>query len=297
MKPNPVTQIILRPPTTIEPAEPIDPETRLLKLWLHGKSRHTRRAYLSEWRAFRNFCRVPIDQVRLDDLQAFADHLDTLPLVPGSRHRALAAVKSLFSYAKRVGILPFDEGQPLRMPSGKNTINERILTIAEVATLVKSADAGRDSAMLELLYNAGPRVSELCGLAWKDAQPRPRGGQFTFFGKGSKTRTVRVDDPTWSHVMALRQPEAKPGDRIFAISPSQVARIVRHCAMRAGIDKPVSPHWLRHCMVSHALDGGAPIQLVQRTAGHASLATTSGYAHARPDQSVSSFLPKPPPAT
>ena len=74
------------------------------------------------------------------------------------------------------------------------------------------------------------------------------------------------------------------------LHPSQLLRIVRRAAKRAGITKAVSPHWLRHGHASHALDRGAPIHLVQATLGHASVATTGRYLHARPSESSSTYL-------
>jgi site-specific recombinase XerD len=67
--------------------------------------------------------------------------------------------------------------------------------------------------------------------------------------------------------------------------------IVKKAAARAGLSAAVSAHWLRHVHVSHALDRGAPAHLVQATVGHANLATTSKYAHARPADSSSRYLP------
>jgi len=71
----------------------------------------------------------------------------------------------------------------------------------------------------------------------------------------------------------------------------QIYRIVQAATRRAGISKPVSPHWLRHAHASHALEHGAPISLVQTTLGHANVATTSRYLHARPNKSSSEYLP------
>ena len=75
------------------------------------------------------------------------------------------------------------------------------------------------------------------------------------------------------------------------MDPSQVHRIVKRAAQRAGLAADVSAHWIRHAHVSHALDRGAPAHLVQATVGHASLSTTSRYAHARPNDSSSRYLP------
>ncbi len=74
------------------------------------------------------------------------------------------------------------------------------------------------------------------------------------------------------------------------LSTSQAFRIVRAAARRAGVDKDVSPHWMRHAHASHALDRGAAVHLVQATLGHSSVATTGRYLHARPTESSSKYL-------
>ncbi len=153
----------------------------------------------------------------------------------------------------------------------------------------------RNRALLRLLYGAGLRVSELCALTWRDCQERDGAGQITVLGKGSKTRAVLLSAETWGEVAALRG-GADPDAPMFVsrkggpLSASQALRIVRAAARRAGIKGAVSPHWLRHAHASHALDRGAPIHLVQSTLGHASVATTGRYVHARPTDSSSRYL-------
>ncbi len=95
--------------------------------------------------------------------------------------------------------------------------------------------------------------------------------------------------------MALQE-DGEPDAPVFrsrkggALSSSAVYRIVRQAAERTGLPAGVSPHWLRHAHASHALDRGAPIHLVQATLGHASVATTGRYLHARPNDSSARYL-------
>jgi site-specific recombinase XerD len=86
----------------------------------------------------------------------------------------------------------------------------------------------------------------------------------------------------------FRSRKTKNGARL---QPLAILRVVRQAAARAGIPLSVSPHWFRHAHASHALDRGAPIHLVQATLGHAGIATTGRYLHARPNDSSSRFLP------
>jgi integrase/recombinase XerD len=154
----------------------------------------------------------------------------------------------------------------------------------------------RNKAILLTLYAGGFRVAELCSLKWSDLQNRDQAGQITVFGKGNKTRTVLMPVSVWNALMSLRN-DAKENAPVFRsrkgghLDESQVWRIVRKASKRAGIEKEVSCHWLRHAHASHALDRGAPIHLVQATLGHSSVATTGKYLHARPTDSSSRYLP------
>jgi site-specific recombinase XerD len=132
------------------------------------------------------------------------------------------------------------------------------------------------------------------------------------FGKGGKTRAVLLSASTWKVLAALRAEASRQvGDMpdadaklapasadapVFlsrkggALDPSAVHRVVKAAAARAGLPGEVSAHWLRHAHASHRLDRGAPIHLVQATLGHASVATTGRYLHARPSESSARFL-------
>ena len=150
-----------------------------------------------------------------------------------------------------------------------------------------------------LLYASGMRISELCGLSWRDLQPAGDTGQVTVFGKGGQTRAIRLPCSVWRQLVSLKPADAAPPDPVFLsgkppgtrrLQPRTALRIVRAASKRANLDEPVSPHWLRHAHASHALDRGAPIHLVQATLGHANINTTSLYLHARPQDSSSRFL-------
>ncbi|MCC5632596.1 tyrosine-type recombinase/integrase [Nostoc sphaeroides CHAB 2801] len=145
-------------------------------------------------------------------------------------------------------------------------------------------------------YFAGLRVSELCGLKWRDLKARGDGGQITVFGKGDKTRTVLLGAGIWREINSLKG-YAKHDDPVFVsgkgghLCRSMVFHIVKNAATRAEIEGNVSPHWLRHSHASHSLDRGAPIHLLQKTLGHSSVAITEMYLHARPTDSSGLYLP------
>lgn len=278
-----------------EIASQADNDAQVVQLWLHGRSRHTQRAYSANARRLFAFVGKPLSHLSLRDLQTFRDSLSGL--APSSQAQTLAAVKSLLAFARKIGYLTFNVGAALQLPKAKNTLTERILQESEVHQMFALEPHPRNRLILKTLYYAGLRVSELCGLRWKDLQARGEEGQMTVFGKGGKTRAVLLPALFWSELLRSRG-EACEDEPVFQsrakgnhpLDQSQVLRIVRNASARAGNEKKVSPHWLRHAHASHSLDRGAPIHLVQATLGHASVATTGRYLHARPTESSGKYL-------
>ena len=291
-------------------------DAELLALWLHGRSSHTQRAYQRAVGRFLSSIRRPLPGVTLGELQAFAAALEAEGLAPASRRLILAAVKSLLSFGQRVGYLRFDVGAAVKLPPVKDALAERILDREAVLRLLDREPDARSRALLRLLYAGGLRVSEACTLRWRDLRPREDAGQVTIYGKGGKTRVVLLSPATWRVLLALPGATAVTGesddaadqagatDRDAPVFPSrrsggpldqpQAWRLIQAAAARVGLPYGkggVSPHWLRHAHATHALEHGhAPIHLVQATLGHASVATTSKYLHARPTDSSSRYL-------
>ena len=271
-----------------------DSDRHLIELWL-GKhaSRHTRQNYARHARRFLVFVAKPLAEVRLGDLQAFSASLEHQ--APASRANAIAALKSLFTFAQEAGYLRFNVGAAVKAPPVKNTLAERIMGEMDVRRMLALEPERRNRVLLTLLYAGGLRVSELCGLKWRDLTERDQAGQVTVFGKGGKTRAVLLSATTWRQVTELRA-GADPDAPVFVsrkgghLVPSAVHRIVKAAAKRAGISAEASAHWLRHAHASHSLERGAPIHLVQQTLGHASVATTGRYLHARPTDSSARYL-------
>lgn len=272
-----------------------DSDDHLVAMWIaKHASPHTRRNYRMQAGRFRAFVAKPIRLVRIGDVQAFATSLQEL--APATRATAIGAVKSLLTFGQEVGFLPFNVGKAVKAPPVKNRLAERIMSVADVIRMVSLVEGPRDRAFLTLLYGGGLRVSEACGLRWKDLAARDDAGQATVFGKGGKTRVVLLSPNTWRTLLAQRS-EADPEGPVFrsrkkgaCITTRQADRIVGAAAERAGLSPEISAHWLRHAHASHALDRGAPIHLVQATLGHASVATTGRYVHARPSESSARFL-------
>lgn len=285
-------------------------DRELVRLWLAEKAAHTQRAYHADIEEFIDRVDKPIQSILLKDVQRFKEYLMYKDLATSTVSRKLACVKSLFTFAHKIGYVRFNVGQPVRQPTPRRRLNERLLSHGEVHSLFASA-AGtnhptRNRALLRLFYASGIRRSELAGLRWRDLDRRPDlsppRGQVTVWGKGDQERTVLLTEAAWNALMELRQAERQDGrgradDPVFwsrqggALSESAVYRVVRKAARAAGIDgKPVSPHSFRHAHITHALQNGASLHVVMDTVGHASLQVTSDYSHARPSESSSDYL-------
>jgi integrase/recombinase XerD len=272
-------------------------DSKIIELWLEKQpSPYTRGCYRHDSKWLLNHIKKPLVRITLADLQSFAQSLSSAGLAPISRARTLAAVKSLFGFCCRMRYLPSNPAAEPALPSYENRLAERIVGEEDVARLLQAEERPRDRVLLRLLYAAGLRVSEACGLRWRSLCPRGDAGQITVFGKNGRTRSIALPAAVWSELMTLRGGTAAEGLVFLSRNSKRLDRgrvrvIVRRAAERAGVTGAVSPHWLRHAHASHALDHGAPIHLVQATLGHSSVSPTSRYLHARPGDSSARFLP------
>ena len=309
-------------PTEVYPA-PIpnysgaETDGRLAELWLARKAPSTQRKYAEDLSKFVDFTEgKPLAAVTLSDLHDFAEFISVL-MAPSSQGRVLATIKSLLSFANKVGYLPFNIGAAVELPKIKDTLSGRILTEAEVHRIINAPKNVRDRALLSVLYAGALRREEAVRLKWQDLKDRDDletgVGQATLFGKGSKTGVALLPASVYSQVLALRKviertaeghkveryvredapvfrSRKRKNSRGGHLEVSQVNRIVSRAATDAGIERAVSPHWLRHAHASHAHARKTDLALIRDTLRHSSIATTGRYLHARPNDSSALHL-------
>jgi integrase/recombinase XerD len=214
-------------------------------------------------------------------------------LSPRSRARHLAALRGFHRFLEDEKLAPADPTADLDTPRHARRLPV-FLSVEEVDALLAAPDPGtvsgvRDRAMIEVLYATGLRVSELVSLGLNDVNLVD--GYVLAFGKGSKERLVPLGKHAITHVQAwlagpraamLKGREARalfvtPRGRGF--SRMGFWKLLRRHAAIAGIDKPLSPHKLRHSFATHLVERGADLRAVQAMLGHADLATTQIYTH------------------
>ena len=226
--------------------------------------------------------------------------------------RRTAAVRSFFAWALESGVVTHDPSLRLVAPKRGRTLPtvataQAVSEVLDGLALIAAQGEPlplRDHAMLELLYGAGVRVSELCGL---DVEAVDLGrGTARVLGKGSKERVVPFGAPALRAIdaylrtgrEALMRPEepGRPavkalflGARGGRISPRTVYEVVSHrLAPTLGVEH-VGPHALRHSAATHLLDGGADLRTVQEILGHASLGTTQIYTHVSSERLTAAY--------
>jgi integrase/recombinase XerD len=226
-------------------------------------------------------------------LREFVFHLKDLGLAPSSIRRTVSAVRTYYRFLLGEGHVSRDPSERLDTPSRWRTLPE-VLTVAEVERLLGAptlddALVFRDRAMLELAYGAGLRVSEWIGLRVQDLVFDDQ--LLRVFGKGSKERLVPIGrSAIGAAAVYLRElrPKLERGKgkgilflnaRGEPLTRMGAWTILRKYVDRAGIEKTVSPHTLRHSFATHLLEGGADLRAVQEMLGHADIATTQIYTH------------------
>ncbi|MFO0796164.1 MAG: tyrosine recombinase XerC [Gemmataceae bacterium] len=227
-------------------------------------------------------------------LRAFVAWLHEQNYAKSTIARRLAAVRSFGKYLCRQGVLQQNPALALRGPRLEKKL-PHFLTVADVQKLLAAPDASawagsRDRALLETLYSAGLRVSELVGLDLADADLND--GVVVVRGKGKKERLALLGPAAVAAIRAWLPERAALLQRAGADSPAvflnkdggrltarSVGRLLTGYLRLAGLDPRTSPHTLRHSFATHLLDAGADIRGVQELLGHKSLNTTQVYTH------------------
>jgi site-specific recombinase XerD len=292
MSPKLPAQLPALPATQLTRARSDD---ELVASWLANLgSALTRAAFAATAERFLSHLRGEGLTIRTATVEDVRDAIAVLSAgkAPSSAAQYARRVKSLLSYAHRLGYMPFNAGTVIRTKSGAVDRAKRIATETELALLIRAAPTKRDRLMLEVGYAGGLRVSELVSLKWADVVTRADGRvQLSVTGKGERLRHVLLPAIVSRSLVAARG-EAGPDAPVFAsrkggapLYPRAVNRMIKRAAERAGVNPAVSAHWLRHAHASHALGRGATVGEVRDTLGHANVATTSAYLHASPDRS------------
>lgn len=275
-----------------------------------GVSPHTLSNYARDVRRYTDWLaaagKTDLSQVTATDIEAYVADLrrgvgGARPLAASSAGRALTVARGLHKFGVEEGELPADAAADVSPPRAGDQLPDT-LSIDEVAALLDACPTEtpsglRDKALLETLYATGARVSEVLSLSVDDATAAldsETGGVLAVTGKGNKQRLVplgsKARDALEAYLVRGRPVFANGSSHALllnkrggAMSRQSAWNAIKQAAARAGLEKDVSPHTLRHSFATHLLEGGADVRSVQELLGHASVTTTQIYTHITAD--------------
>jgi integrase/recombinase XerD len=274
----------------------------LRTLWAHGRPASTLYVYNPVIAHFLNFIgQVPPKDITRENgvrmLQEF-ENLFRKKQKASTVKRKMCTIRSLLEYAYRIGAIPVDVSRMVRVPVVPDDLAEKILPQKKIMEMIEQEPVQRNKVLLMVMYTTAIRASEASGLRWVDCRERGKGGMITVLGKGAKKRTILLSPDVWLELQNIRPANTSDSEFVFIsrqgfkrpLSRIQITQIVKEAGKRVGIEVSVTSHFLRHSHSTHAMEAGAPLSLIQKTLGHASLQTTSRYLHISPDKSSSSYV-------
>lgn len=266
-----------------------------------GLSANTLGSYRADLQQFLEFLKIEgIQNMTDSDAAVLLKHLIALResgMAARSRARHLTTLRGFFGYLVREKILEKNPTKRIDLPKSGLKLPD-VLSVQEIDRVLNVPDGGkpagiRNAAMIELMYAAGLRVSELIAVKMQDINLD--GCWVRVFGKGAKERMVPFGQPCRQKIDAYMK-ETRPLLLGLQVSPFLfVARagrpmtrqgfwkVLKQQAIVAGIVKPITPHSLRHSFASHLLEGGADLRSVQIMLGHVDISTTQIYTHVAKD--------------
>ncbi len=267
-------------------------------LWMErGLSANTLQAYQRDLRALAGWLDKTrggrLLAARSADLHDYLAHLHREGRKTRTAARVVSCLRQFYRHALREGWIDADPMAHIEAPKVRRPLPHS-LTEQDVVALLHAPDTEtpegfRDRTMLEVLYATGLRVSELIGL--RPEQVSLTQGLVRVMGKGGKERLVPLGDEAqeWLAGFMLSPRKALLKGRLCeALFPTRRScrmtrqtfwYLIRRHAVAAGIDKPLSPHTVRHAFATHLLNHGADLRVVQMLLGHADLSTTQIYTH------------------
>jgi len=234
------------------------------------------------------------NEVDLKTLQSFIQWVAELGMTPTSQARIISGVRAFFKYCLTENIVDIDPTILLELPKVRRKLPD-FLSVDEIDLLMvqldlSKPDGQRNKAIIETMYSSGLRVSELINLQISNLYFDE--GFIRVIGKGNKERLIPIGSEAIKYIRIYLETIrrhltiAKGFDDILflnrfgkSLSRVMVFMILKDLAAKAGIQKKVSPHTLRHSFATHLVEGGADLRAVQEMLGHESITTTEIYTH------------------
>lgn len=235
---------------------------------------------------------VPITAIGSTELSSYILSLEKQGMSSATISRNIASVKSFFMYLLKKGVIASDPTEQIKPPKIEKKIPE-VLNIEEINLLLEQPSKQtpkeiRDKAMLELLYATGMRVSELISIKLEDVNLSM---SYILCKDSNKERVIPIENAARAalenYINNARESMCEGSEYLFTnLKGAQMTRqgfwkLIKAYAKKAGIDKEITPHMIRHSFASHLVNNGADLKAVQEMLGHSDISTTQIYLRSR----------------
>lgn len=275
-------------------------DEQILQAWLRDTtSGHTAQMYERIGRMLIKFLPHGIVGAETMHLDRFEDMLlgkvmrpymfDNKTMSPSTVATYMAVVRSLFAFAERADYIHKSPAHVRKVRTPERTRTNKVLSEDEVMAIITNAGIPRNKTLLECLFTTGMRVKESMLLRWSHVKFEGQNAFVAVLGKGNRVRHLKFAPGLTKRLLQLRGLDYKESDPVFTsgrrdkdgnikpLATETVRDVLHNACWRAGITKPVSPHWFRHTYATLADRKGKPTTAIRDTLGHTNLNTTMGY--------------------
>ena len=251
------------------------------------RSENTKKSYGKDIKYMLGYINKEESDITLADLLDWVNWMQRKGNSSATIARRIGTVKRYFSFLVDIEVLDADPSVKLRAPKVVNKV-EPTLTSEEIQRIIECATNPRDKAIIATLASTGMRISELLNIKLDDFD----GNDVYIIGKGNKRRLIHINDKAMQYINEYMKVRKDGVDNLFVsnwhtpMAPDNVNHTLKRLASKAGVDKNIHNHSLRHLWATCMLDNNVPLEQIQLCMGHSDISVTTRYAKIRNERQV-----------
>ena len=251
------------------------------------RNENTKTSYGKDLKSMLNFINKDEVDITLADLLSWVNNMQNNGNASATIARRVGSAKRYFEFLYDMEIIKTNPTKKLKAPKIVNKV-EPTLTSQDISDIIECATNPRDKAIVATLASTGMRISELINITLDDFE----GNDIHIIGKGSKRRMVHINDKTMGYIHDYLSVRKDGVDNLFVsnqhtpMHPNNVNNMLKKLANKAGVDKNIHNHSLRHLWATSMLDHNVPLERIQLCMGHSDISVTTRYAKIRNEREV-----------
>lgn len=251
------------------------------------RSENTKKSYSKDLLNMLGHINKTEEEITLADLLEWINWMKAKGNSSATIARRVGSAKRYFEFLNDIDVVKTNPTKKLRAPKIVNKV-EPILTSNDVSNMIACATNPRDKAIIATLASTGMRISELINITLNDFD----GDDINIIGKGEKRRVVHINEKTMGYINAYLKVRKNGVENLFVsnrhtpMNADNINHTLKTLAKKAGVDKNVHNHSLRHLWATCMLDNGVPLERIQLCMGHSDISVTTRYAKIRNERQV-----------